>query len=292
MKRSGNYLLTIYDENDDDREVARIAFMVTEPAEAQMGVGLKVLTNTDATINQHHQQVEMEVGYGGYRVTDPQRQITTVVLQNQRWDDARWNARPQYTMADGLRWSHCGDYLFWAGNEYRKFEILSTDVAAMGVDRIDWDGTQYHAYPWTGEPRPNYIYDPDADGAFVIRNSDNYQANTESDYLLVHFRYRCEKPFQEAVYLNGNFTQDRFLPQYRMEYHAETQSYECNVPLKLGYYNYQLLMIAEAGRPALLPTEGNFYQTENSYQALVYYRPIGGRTDQLVGYAQMKCNER
>ena len=24
-------------------------------------------------------------------------------------------------------------------------EILSTDVAAMGVDRIDWDGTQYHA---------------------------------------------------------------------------------------------------------------------------------------------------
>lgn len=146
MKRSGNYLLTIYDENDDDREVARIAFMVTEPAEAQMGVGLKVLTNTDATINQHHQQVEMEVGYGGYRVTDPQRQLTTVVLQNQRWDDARWNARPQYTMADGLRWSHCGDYLFWAGNEYRKFEILSTDVAAMGVDRIDWDGTQYHAY--------------------------------------------------------------------------------------------------------------------------------------------------
>ena len=51
MMRAGNYLLTIYDENDDDREVARIAFMVTEPAEAQMGVGLKVLTNTDASIN-------------------------------------------------------------------------------------------------------------------------------------------------------------------------------------------------------------------------------------------------
>ena len=66
-------------------------------------------------------------------MTDPQRQLTTVVLQNQRWDDARWNARPQYTMAGGLRWSHSGDYLFWAGNEYRKFEILSTDVAAMVV---------------------------------------------------------------------------------------------------------------------------------------------------------------
>lgn len=292
MKLSGNYLLTIYDENDDDREVLRVCFMVCEPPEKQMGVGLRVLTNTDATINQAHQQVEMDLSYGNLRVTDPQRQLTTVVLQNQRWDDARWNARPQYTMADGLRWSHCADFLFWAGNEYRKFEILSTDVAAMGVDHIGWDGTQYHAYPFVGEPRPNYIYDPDADGAFVIRNSDNTRADTESDYMLVHFAYQCAAPVAEAVYLNGNFTQDRFLPQYRMDYNAETGRYECVVPLKLGYYNYQLLTLDESGHTAFLPTEGSFYQTENSYQALVYYKPIGGRTDQLVGYTQTKCNVR
>ena len=292
MKLSGNYLLTIYDENDNDREVARVCFMVTEPAEKQMGIGLRVLTNTDATINQSHQQVEMELSYGGYSVTDPQRQLTTVLLQNQRWDDARWNARPQYTLADGMRWSHCADYIFWAGNEYRKFEILSTDVASMGIDRMSWDGTQYHAYPFTGEPRPNYIYDPDADGAFVIRNSDNRSADTESDYLQVHFRYQCAHPFENAVYLNGNFTQDRFLPQYKMEYHAEAGGYECVLPLKLGYYNYQLLMLDETGRASFLPTEGSYYQTENSYQALVYYRPIGGRTDQLVGYAQTRCNDR
>lgn len=290
MKLSGNYRLTIYDENSgDESPVARVCFMVTEPAEAQMGVSLRVLTNTDATINQAHQQVEMELNYGGYKVTDPDRQLTTVLLQNQRWDDARWNARPQYTMADGLRWAHCRDFLFWGGNEYRKFEILSTDVATMGVDRIDWDGTQYHAYPFEGQPRPNYVYDTDADGAFVLRNSDNRNADTESDYMLVHFRYFCPQPLGKEVYINGNFTCDRFLPQYQMAYDAAAQCYECVLPLKLGYYNYQLLTLDTEGNAEPMPTEGSYYQTGNSYQALVYYRPIGGRTDRLVGYSQTKC---
>ena len=31
-----------------------------------------------------------------------------------------------------------------------------------------------------------------------------------------------------------------------------------------------------------LPSEGSFYQTENKYQALVYYRGQGERTDRLV----------
>jgi hypothetical protein len=45
----------------------------------------------------------------------------------------------------------------------------------------------------------------------------------------------------------------------------------------------------EDGTLIPVPSEGNFYQTENKYQALVYYREIGGRTDQLVGYSEVSC---
>ena len=68
----------------------------------------------------------MELKYNSYNVTNPQTQLKTVLLQNKRWDNARWNVKPQYVMSDGLRWSHNVNYIFWAGNEYRKFEILST----------------------------------------------------------------------------------------------------------------------------------------------------------------------
>jgi hypothetical protein len=35
-------------------------------------------------------------------------------------------------------------------------------------------------------------------------------------------------------------------------------------------------------------SEGSFFQTENRYQVLVYYKEIGGRTWQLVGYKSLE----
>lgn len=284
---SGNYRLTVVDP--DGRPVLTACFMLTEPQ--PMGVSLNVTTQTDATINTAHQQIGMEISYGSYRVTDPGRQIKTVVMQNRRWDDARWNSKPQYIMADGLRWSHNRDYIFPAGNEYRKFEILSTDHATIGIERIGWDGTDFQAYPFTATPRLNYLYDEDADGAFVIRNADNVEADTQSDYMTVCFRYACPRTAAGEVYLNGDWTYDRFDPQYRMQYNDSTQAYEAALPLKLGYYNYQLLVVNAGGKATFLPAEGNFYQTENSYQALIYYRETGGRTDRLVGYQNIRSRQ-
>ena len=73
-----------------------------------------------------------------------------------------------------------------------------------------------------------------------------------------------------------------------MEYNQASQSYEVAVPLKQGYYSYQYLSVGSDGKASPLLAEGNFYQTENTYQALVYYRGNGDRTDRLVGYQNVK----
>lgn len=289
-KISGNYRLTVYDA--DENPVIKVCFMVKEPFERSMGVGLNVTTNTDVDINGQFQQVEMDLKYGGYSVTNPEKQLKTIVLQNRRWDNARSNAKPQYVMSDGLRWIHCPNYIFVAGNEYRKFEILSTNVATMGIDHIGWDGKDFHAYPYIASPRLNYLYDQDANGAFLIRNSDNRNIHTESDYMQVHFVLEYPQRVAGDVYVNGDWTNDRFLPQYRLEYNEETHCYETVIPMKLGYYSYQYLMVDTDGKPKMLPIEGSFYQTENSYQALVYYREQGGRTDRLVGYTSINFTKR
>ena len=288
-KLSGNYRITIYDDNDDGKEVLRACFFVVEPAARQMGVGLSVSANTDIDINNSHQQVSMKLNYGNlYRVTNPQEQLKTVVLQNSRWDNARWNAKPQFINLDGLIWNHNRDYIFEAGNEYRKFEILSTDVASMGIDNISWDGSQYHAYPFLALPRPNYLYDEDANGAFLIRNSDNIENDTQSDYMMVHFQLKSPKVAAGRIYVHGAWTNDRFLPRYEMVYDDAAQMYETQVLMKLGYYSYQFLLVDNSGRARVLPSEGSYYQTENNYQAFVYFKEQGGRTDRLVGYTQTK----
>ncbi|QUB60285.1 DUF5103 domain-containing protein [Prevotella melaninogenica] len=288
-KLSGNYRLYVYDDDSSsDHPLLTACFMLTEPAESSMGVRLNITTQTDQSINREQQQAEMLIDYGTYIVSNPQEQIKTVVLQNRNWLDARWNSKPQYVMPNGLRWSHNQDYIFWAGNEYRKFEILSTDVASMGVDKIGWDGKNFHAYLFPTTPFLNYLYDEDADGAFLIRNSDNVEINTTSDYMLTHFQLNVPSPNPYRIFLNGDWTYDRLLPTYEMTYNSTGGYYEAVVPLKLGYYNYQFLAADEQGRLSSFRVDNSHYQTENSYQALIYFRPQGGRTDKLVGYANVR----
>ena len=291
-KLSGNYRLYVYDDSSSDHPLLTACFMLTEPAESSMGVRLNITTQTDQSINREQQQAEMLIDYGTYIVSNLQQQIKTIVLQNRNWLDARWNSKPQYVMPNGLRWSHNQDYIFWAGNEYRKFEILSTDVASMGVDKIGWDGKNFHAYLFPTTPFLNYLYDEDADGAFLIRNSDNVEINTTSDYMLTHFQLNVPSPYPYRIFLNGDWTYDRLLPTYEMTYNSAGGYYEAVVPLKLGYYNYQFLAADEQGRLSSFRVDNSHYQTENSYQALIYFRPQGGRTDKLVGYANVRFIKR
>ena len=285
-KISGNYRVTIYDENDEKHVVCRAYFMIVEPS---MAVQLNVTTNTDIDINGKHQQVEMAVDYGNNIVSNPQTQIKTVVMQNNRWDNAVVNARPQYIKANGLQWIHCKDYIFDGGNEYRKFETLDVTHTTMGLESINWDGHNYHAWIWTDEPRPSYIYDKDANGAFLIRNSDNIDNDVNSDYIITHFRLKSPQT-ADPIYINGFFTNDRFLPQYEMKWNEKNQQYEGELLLKQGYYSYQYLMMKPEGKLKPVPSEGNFYQTENTYQALIYFKANGDRTDRLVGYTFGKWN--
>lgn len=284
LKLSGNYKLTVVDD-ESGAKVLTVCFMVTE---ASASVGMEVTTNTDIDTNKSHQQVGMTVGYGSLRVTDPSSQIKTVVMQNRRWDNAKINVKPQYVTVDGLQWTHCRGLIFDAGNEYHKFEALATSHATMGIDRISWDGDNYHAWLYEDAPRPNYLYDEDADGAFYIRNSDNRENDRASEYMYVHFTLNCPRPVSGEVYLNGDWTRDMFVPEYKMEYNAEKARYEASVMLKQGYYSYQYLMLTGDGNTAVMPTEGSYFETENRYAALVYFRGQGERTDRLVGYREVQ----
>lgn len=285
LKMSGNYKLTVYDENDNNRHVFTACFMVLEP---QMGLQLSVTTNTDLDFNKAHQQVSMQLSYGNINVTDPTSQIKTAVMQNGRWYNAKLNAKPQYIMPNGLKWDHNRDLIFPAGNEYHKFEVLDVSHPTMGIDRIDWDGKNYNVYPFMCEPRLNYVYDEDANGAFYIRNSDNIENDISSEYVFVHYRLKCPQKVNGTVYLNATWTNDWFTPDYQMTYNDATQCYEATIMQKQGYYSYQIVMLDNSGTVQIMPTEGSFYQTENKYQALVYYRGQGERTDRLVAYQEVQ----
>lgn len=283
IKMSGNYKLTVYDD-DADEAMFSAYFMIFEP---EMKVGISYTSNTDIDINRSHQQVTLLVDYRNIHVNNPQAQLTTVVMQNGRWDNAVVNPKPDYQHYTGMEWRHNKQLIFWAGNEYRKFEMLDMDHPTMGIDDIKWDGKEYHAFVMTDQPRPNYVYDESAKGSFYIRNSDNTDIHTTSEYAQVHFTLQAPRQNGE-VYLNGDWTCDRFQPKYRMDYDAATHSYHASVLLKQGYYSYQYLVLKDNGETEHVSTEGDYYQTANRYDALIYYRGNGDRSDRLVGWGTVK----
>lgn len=286
LKLSGNYRLHIIDEDCDGEEVAVVEFRVVEPL---MQVGIGITTNTDIDLNQRHQQVAMTVNFNSVKVTNVDDQIQTFVMQNGREDNMKTNVRPNYITQKGLQWDHNKQLIFEAGNEYHKFEVLDPSHITMGLSYITWSEEQqrYHAFPYPCKPQPSYIYDQDADGAFYIRNSDNFENNRSSDYVIVHYQLGPVPYYPNAnVVIDGAWTTEA--PEnYIMTYDEATETYHAAILQKLGYYNYQLLLTDFDGTTHRVPDEGSFFQTENRYQAFVYYKGTGERTWRLTGYQEV-----
>ncbi len=283
LKMAGNYRVIIYDENTKDT-AAIACFGIVDQL---VTIRLEATSNTDIDVNGKHQQVNIVLDYGNLRVTNPSTEISTKIYQNGMTLMGVKNPTPQTISHTGLHWFHNRDLIFEAGNEYRKFEVLDVSHTTMGLESIGWDGHQYHAYVWPDEPRPNYIYDEDANGAFYIRNSDNIENDYASQYVWVHFQLKIPR-YPYPIFLNGKWTNDQLTEDYEMEYNDISHCYEKKILLKQGYYSYRYLSLDSQGRVHPLPSEGNFYQTENTYQCLIYYRGQGERTDRLVGYQQIQ----
>jgi len=258
-------------------------FRVVEP---KMDIGLSVTTNTDLGLNGRYQQIAMSLNYNSLPVTFPEEQLQIFVMQNGREDNMKENVKPNYITPKGLRWEHNKRLIFDAGNEYHKYEVLDPTHITMGLDQVFWDEEErhFHVFPFICEQQRNYLYNEDADGAFFIRNSNNYGNDRLSDYVYVHYKLITTREYTDSrVILNGKWTtEDPYT--YYMTYEEKDHSYNAVVLQKMGYYNYQFLLLDFDGNTHNVPEEGSFYQTENRYQALVYYKGNSDRTWRLVGY--------
>lgn len=280
---SGNYRLTISreDEAGELQPVVQTCFGVVD---AQVAIQPTVTTNTDVDWNVSHQQLSLRMDCSGLQLRDATSEVYTLVMQNRRLDNAVRNLPPTMQNGNTLIWDHARELIFNAGNEYRKFEMLSTRYPGMHGESMRWYDPYYHYALMPDQPRKNYLYDEDRDGLCLIRCADSGSPDTEADYAYVHFTLAA-LPYQGRDYYVSGWWTAGLTPDYRMHYNEQLGAYEAVLLLKQGYYNY-LYLATDAAHGAVgqtAPAEGDFYQTENEYTVLAYYRPQGARYWQLVG---------
>jgi len=287
--KSGNYLLKVFDADEDDELVLVRRFMVVEPGwriSAQF-----VRTARVDKYNTHH-EIDFLVKPKGERISNPQNDVKAYVLQNGRWDNAIGPVKPYITRGEDIVYDYQDQIVFPAGKEFRFFDMRTLDVRGERVKMITEKYDNYEVTLQRDESRFDRaaVFREDADGRFVIDNRHYNQSLLQCDYANVLFSVSRNAPLDdEDIYVFGELTDWQLKPEFKMEYNAEAQAYYCEAFLKQGYYNYQYMLVDRAsGQLDPEGFEGNWYETGNQYTVLVYFRPFGTRYDRLMGAATLK----
>lgn len=291
LKTSGNYVLQIYEDGDQANVVAQVCFSVVQPT---VGITANIRGNTDKEFNGRYQQVDIDINTNDIDIRNPQ-DIKVLVRQNNRWDNQVIITKPTFVEPSRLRYINQTALIFEGGNEFRHFDSYSVYYAGNHVDVMRYTQGEYHALLDIDEVRGTmskgatregtpYLTELDANGQWLINCEKTDYPDTEAEYVWVHFILPVQQPIMNGhVFVGGDLFNNQYAAGNRMDYNAEEKCYYLYAYLKQGGYDYMYYVLRTDG-VTMLPLEGSHWQTINEYTIFVYYRPFGGRYDQLVGY--------
>lgn len=288
-KVSGNYLLTVYNENHKPLFSKRISFYEDF---AHINVGYeRYSTAKNSNITQ---RVIAQASVSGINSIST-RQLSLCILQNNNWKNSICNIEPQFVNGNSFTFGQLSN-AFEGGNEFYTFDTKNISVPGYGVSESQESNPLYLTYLYPIVPYPlDYAYNPDVNGAYYFRRFDLNQerdARREGDYTPVNFSVAFSKPLDDKdLYIVGLFNNYELSDSNKMIFDEIQGRYVKTILLKQGYYNYTIATVDKKnGQLSLSEIPGSFWQTENLYQSLLYYTPFGGTYDALIGYGEIRAN--
>lgn len=285
VKRSGNYVVAVYYDGRPDEVILTRRFVVYEQ---NINIQSGYRASTSVRDRQVNQQIDFSINYTAMDVTNPMREFKVVLRQNNRWDNAIFDLQPtsDNRANSTLEYRHFNaENNFKGGNEFRFFDIRIYNFRGVNVSRIDKQPKRIDAYLSRSQSRGGSVYSQtrDMNGSFFIMTNETGASYLEADYIHVHFDLESS-PINDEVYAVGAFNDWVKDESSRLTYNPQTRSYQGSARLKQGYYDYMYWV--DGPNPYMF--ENSFYQTENDYDILVYYRGFTDLADRVVGFASFK----
>lgn len=280
IKISGNYLISVIDE--DDTVVFNRRFIVYQPL-VQVGVTAHRTTNIASIFEKH--SIQFSINHQNLFLNNPKEEIKVAIYQNTAWNTVVKDIPPKYIRGSQLLYNYVDEISFWAGNEFLYFDTKEIRNATNNIAKTRLEDI-FNTYLYIDESRGNkpYTFYPDVNGNFVFRTIDSEDIDLEADYSLVHFSLENSSELEnESVYIYGSFNDWQLTDENKMIYNSRSKLYEASILFKQGFYNYTYVTANEKGLLNNHEIEGSYYQTENDYTVIVYYKKFGDLYDQVVG---------
>lgn len=280
LLKSGNYLLSVF--NNDDELIFSRKFMIYDP---QVTVGVEILRTRNLEYIEEKQVVNFNVDGGDLILINPENTVKPLIIQNNDLKRAIGPVEPQFSIGNMLQYRYDEETSFFAGNEFFDFDNKDIRAATNRVQYIELLDL-YHNYLFGNITRENtvYTYNPDLNGNFKINTIQGDTPKVNAEYAWIHFSLdHPQRALDEEIHVYGNFNNFVIEDATKMQYNPESKRYELPLLLKQGYYNYCYVVVKDGRLLPYNPVDGDFWQTENVYDVLIYYRAPGSRYDELIG---------
>ena len=292
VTKSGNYVLVMYRGRDINQTVLTKRFLVFQKTLGVAGRGVPPSQNEN---RREVQQINVSVNYKGRELFDPLNNVRVVIRQNQQWDNKRVLKQPTMLREDTRMMEYNlfdGSNVFWGGNEFRFIDLRFVRARGMNVRSIQMESDVVYAEAVVDKARRNTTYNEylDVNGQFAIMNVERRNYDLESEYMVTTFNLSAEG-VTDTPYIVGAFTQWGKDPAAKMELNKRTNTYQATILMKQGWYDYMYGYKSGEGFD-IRSLEGSFFETENEYEIFVYYRDMGSRYDELIGYFNLNPNKR
>jgi hypothetical protein len=289
LRISGNYILKILDES---REVILSRkFIVYEDL---VTIPMQIRRARTANYLDYKHNVEFSIQSLVINFQTPLKNIKIALFQNGQLNNAIKNIVPQYTIGNELIYKYDTETQFWAGNEFLYFDNSNIRSAGNNISRIDSSNGIYNSNLYTNNARGNYPYSvtPDINGNFQVRNLGAVKNEIEADYAWVYFSLSAPTFMKnKGIYITGMFNNYSLSPEYKMDFNKEKNLYEKAILIKQGFTNFQYQIADDKGNiDGENAVDGNYWQTENDYTILVYYRENNDRYQKVIGKATANSN--
>lgn len=294
ITKSGNYVLKVFQDNDEQNCVLTRRFMLCDKKVEIAGTARAATIISD---RYSKQEIDFTINNPQFEMNDPYQSLKVTILQNHRFDNAITGLKPTFTKPGQLVYDVDEGNVFTAGNEFRFFEDKQFRAVNEKIAKYVFDeNKQNNIYLLPDESRSikRYSTQRDINGNFLIRTIAGANAATEADYAFVHFYLPATEPIKNAdVYVFGAMSNWSYLPDFKMEYDSSVAAYKALPFLKQGYYNYEYVVLPTGKNVADESTfEGSHYETENDYYILAYYQTFGTYYDQLIGFKRVNSAGR
>ncbi len=287
--RSGNYLLKVYLDGDTSKTQFEMRMLVTDSKASILGEVVQPFT---PDLFKTHQKLKFSVVLKGIDAFSAAQQVKVVILQNNRWDVSQRDIPPTFTRGNSLEFNSENIAIFPGGKEWRWADLRSFRLQSDRVDSGSYHKTSTELFMVQDGDRngQRYVYFSDINGGYFITTYESVNPLWQGDYATVHFYFAPPNGVaysNKDVFLAGQYTSYQTTDLWKMTFNPQTRRYEGAWFMKQGYYNYSYT-VQDPNTGARLDIEGNYWETENKYTILVYYKSLTDRNDQLLGVGEVR----